>query len=630
VASVESGCSQALLQKAQQFHQRSAVAGSGKLAQKLAEKAANTKLTPKIDAERAQLAQRAAEMGIEAPLHTLTDNKYVRMAGEFLDNLPLSGSTKADNEAAFNRSLIAQIGGDPKKFEKLTPAVFGEALAKAGRSIGEVFNKIDVPIADEALQSDLAALRGTLPRVLSDTEKVIVGYMDELNRLAEGNNGNIPGKSLKALHSEVLKDLRGRSVDNYPGMRERLSDFQALLEDAADRQIKSPEDKAKYQTARVQYAKAKTIEPLVARGGINGVSPQALLGQLNSTSMGKHRMATGAAGDLGDLAQIAQNFMKEQPTSGTAERLNAIDMVMNPLKGLAGMTAGNIYNRVARPVARATVRNSIDDTPPVRFGPEPLALADEPTFAPRPAPMNAPYSGILTAEQEPINVGRPSAPQLATSQDFPSVDFPMFENQPMPIQRSGEAAPAQSPGLSTAYEGGIDFYGNQAAPAATPVTDNGLMSLAEPMPASPAPQSFPNAGGNTIDFPLRQEVLQQPEVVAATQAFIAESERLRKIVYNAISPSVREKAQRDLAALEQTFGQGMQQLGIRSPQEAIGLQPLYEGGVTPRLEVKKTFDPRTYTPSETRQRVNAERTRLKLQAIGDAQTIDEAIKAASQ
>lgn len=614
------------------------------IAQKLAEKAGNIKLTPKIDQERAQLAQKAADIGIEAPLHTLTDNKYVRMAGEFLDNLPLSGSTKADNEAAFNKSLIGQIGGDAQKFSKLTPTVFSEALAKSGKAIGEVFNKIEVPFADEALQSDLSSLRGTLPRVLSDTEKVVVGYMDELSRLAAGNDGKIPGKSLKALHSEVLKDLRGRSVDNYPGMRERLSDFQSILEDAADRQITSPDDKAKYQTARVQYAKAKTIEPLVARGGINGVSPQGLLGQLNSTSMGKHRMATGAAGELGDLAQIAQNFMKEQPSSGTAERSAVIGAVMAPIRAVGGMVAGNLYNRVARPVARAAVRNSLDDAvPPVRFPVEPLGFADEPTFAPRSAPVNDPYSGIIDLVDKPNDYKyssdnhsfmqdrpRPEVEGFSTSPDVPSVDFPSFETQPMPIQRSGERpTAAPQPSLSAAYDGGIDYYGNQPAPAAAPVADSGLMSLAEPVQPQPvqAPQSFPNAGGNAIDFPLRQEVLQGPNQKAMTQAFVNESKRLRDTFYSSTNPDVRAQAQRDIANLDRKYSE---QIGVRNPQEAIGLQNLYEAGSAPRMEVKKTFDPRASMPPEVRQRVNAERTRLKLQAIGDATTVDEAIRAASE
>lgn len=636
------------------------------IAQKLAQKAAGAKLTPKIDQERALLAQKAADIGIEAPLHTLSDNKYVRMAGEFFDNLPLSGSTKRDNEVAFNRSLIGQIGGNPKKFEKLTPAVFGEALAKSGREIGEVFSKISVPFADEALQSDLQALRATLPRVLSDTERVIVGNMDELARLAEGNGGVIPGKSFKALHSDVLAKLREPAVDNHIGMREKLIDFKQLLEDAADRQITSPQDKQKYQIARTQHAKAIAIEPLVARGGINGVSPQALLQQLNSTRAGKHRMAIGAAGELGDLAQIAQNFMKETPTSNTAERsavINAFGGVADLARAGAGITAGNIYNRIARPLARSTIRNSIDELPPpVRFNDE-LGFAMEPVWPARQAAQAPEYSGLLTADQAEFGGPRLATSEaLATRQDIPSMDLPQpsptsgrpsypqgidYANEPLPVLRSGERLPVERDPFSIEYDGGVRYYENQAPPAAQQIPESQGMRFQTQAPES-GPNPFPQplagqiAEGLALETPeqsamrattqqsgainydqipvtARVETLQSPENIAWINQARNEAARLQQIIDNAISPNVRMKAQSNLLRLQDEFGARMREIGIRGREDATGATRMFDQ--SPR-QIQKTYD--------ARQQVNAERQRLKLQAIGDAKTVDEAIRAASE
>lgn len=98
--------------------------------------------------------------------------------------------------------------------------------------------------------------------------------------------------------------------------------------------------------------------------------------------------------------------------------------------------------------------------------------------------------------------------------------------------------------------------------------------------------------GNSIDFPLRQEVLQQPEISKAIDTFKSQAEDLRKVVKNAISPKVRENAQNKLAALEDEFASGMKQLGIDSAQDAHGLnRPLYESGKT-KLPVKKTHSPK--------------------------------------
>jgi hypothetical protein len=69
----------------------------------------------------------------------------------------------------------------------------------------------------------------------------------------------------------------------------------------------------------------------------------------------------------------------------------------------------------------------------------------------------------------------------------------------------------------------------------------------------------------TIDFPLRQEVLQQPEIKSAIDNFRLEADRLRQAGDEA-----------GLARLESEFMSGMRQLGIYSPQDAIGLQKLWE------------------------------------------------------
>lgn len=126
----------------------------------------------------------------------------------------------------------------------------------------------------------------------------------------------------------------------------------------------------------------------------------------------------------------------------------------------------------------------------------------------------------------------------------------------------------------------------------------GLLTLAEDEGFAKARQPVPSAQRlatrddyPTMDFPLRQEVLQQPEISQAIDGFRQEAARLTMVSENAISPTVRAKAQGDLVKLQTEFAEGMKMLGISSPKEAIGLQPLYESGQT-RLELKKTFDPR--------------------------------------
>jgi hypothetical protein len=107
----------------------------------------------------------------------------------------------------------------------------------------------------------------------------------------------------------------------------------------------------------------------------------------------------------------------------------------------------------------------------------------------------------------------------------------------------------------------------------------------------------------TIDFPLRQEVLQQPEIVAAIEAFRTKASELQKVAENAISEKVRENAARELETLQQEFAAGMKQLGVDDAAGAHGLnRPLYEqtGGKT-QLPVETTTG--TARPPKTEQTI---------------------------
>ena len=83
--------------------------------------------------------------------------------------------------------------------------------------------------------------------------------------------------------------------------------------------------------ARGQYKAMKTIEPLVEKSTTGDVSPAGLMQAVRGSYNG---MAYGGGGALGDLARVGQRFLKEPPSSGTAERLQA------------GATAGKIGNTI--------------------------------------------------------------------------------------------------------------------------------------------------------------------------------------------------------------------------------------------------------------------------------------------
>lgn len=577
-----------------------ALSTEGYIAKNVAKKVADVPIVPTVDIDKAQLAQKAMDMGISIPPHALSDNSFLRMTGEFLDNLPFSGSNREANRDAFNRYLIDQLGGDTQA-TRLTPQVFAEAQSNAGKVIGDTFKALSIPAYDVQLVDDLTGLLRAQGRELDPTKNIIEGNVQELARIAGDNGGVIPGEALKKMHSEVLAKLRG-NLDAHPGMREQLSDFQQILEDAADRQITDPSIRDAYDVARRQYAKSKTLEPLVAKGGIDGVSPQALLGRVTATSLGKHRMATGTAGELGEAAEVAQKFMKEQPSSRTAERgflIGAATELAGAGKAAVGLTLGNIYNRFGPRMAKLMVDRSLaKGAPSTPFSKE-LALTEESPFPAR-APSDTPaqYNGLLT---------------LADDAD--------------PASRIGGIPKDADPINATRAQ-------------VSGVPDTERLATSHDVP--------------TMDFPLRQEVLQQPEIAEAIDAFRGESERLTAIATNAINPVARKKAVQDLAALQDEFASGMKQLGIENSADAHGLnRPLYETGSGTRMPVEKTMSAvdrnrealaaqidtaharqlkvQEAATSQSRQRLRAEvekaRQQGAMQSLSQAKTVDEAIDA---
>jgi hypothetical protein len=85
-----------------------------------------------------------------------------------------------------------------------------------------------------------------------------------------------------------------------------------------------------------------TLKNLAAKANVEGeISPALLSGAVNTSF--KNRAFAGA-GDLGELAQIGQTFMKEPPNSGTVPRLmDAIKRNALSLGGLGGAGAAAAF-----------------------------------------------------------------------------------------------------------------------------------------------------------------------------------------------------------------------------------------------------------------------------------------------
>lgn len=108
----------------------------------------------------------------------------------------------------------------------------------------------------------------------------------------------------------------------------------------------------------------------------------------------------------------------------------------------------------------------------------------------------------------------------------------------------------------------------------TPYQSRGLLSLQDELTPTRSSQPQPFAQG--MDFTLRQEFLNRPEIVKTINAFRQEQSRLEDLVQNA-SGFWKHRYQAELNKLRNDFAVGMKQIGISNAADAHGLnRKLYE------------------------------------------------------
>jgi len=322
---------------------------------------------PAVDAETQRLAQQAHSMGFRLTPEQVVGGKYSKIAGESLASVPMSGANTELNKNVFLRNLSEQAGIEGGK---PTRAAFGEATKRVGQGIGDLNQKYDLPIGKDTIPLLRQNAIGQLPEVKS----VVNHYVDMVKKETKG--GNLNGTIFRKINTEL--DSRIKSTSNGD-LKHALGELQDDLLDLQEAQM-LPEDSARLNTLRRQYAIQRTIEPLASKSPTGDIAPSALLGAITATKVGKARVARGAAGDLGTLADIGARFLKEPKSSGTAERrliqgiptalssaagagvgtaagASALPAILGGVAGTYG--AANLYNRAGPAITRAMI-----DRPP--------------------------------------------------------------------------------------------------------------------------------------------------------------------------------------------------------------------------------------------------------------------------
>lgn len=284
--------------------------------------------------EVARLAQLARDkFGIPIGPGQMSDNQMIRFADSVVNKMPLSGGTasNAAQQTAFNRAIASTFG---ENADHITADVMAAARQRLGNDFDAVARRVTNIPYDLPFENALTRIESDAGSVLQSSEfGPLKRQLDELvNKFAQGNG--ITGEVYQALTRKGTPLDRLMSSDN-PNIAYYAGQMRDALDDVLARN--APQDAQELLTrARTQYKALKTVEPLVEKAATGDISPALLNGRVNANYSGT---AYGGGGDLKELAQIGQRFLKAPPSSGTSERLAVMELGKK-LAGPAGIAGG--------------------------------------------------------------------------------------------------------------------------------------------------------------------------------------------------------------------------------------------------------------------------------------------------
>ena len=318
------------------------------IARGLGGKISNSLFGGTMNPARAALAEAAVnKYGIPIRGSQISESPFAKLADSAIGKMPLSGleAQNAEQRTAFTRAVAKTMGQDA---DNLTPQVMSKARTDLGNTYNTIKARTNV-MADDEFVNDLGKVETEAQQVITPQEFApIKQQMDNILGKV-GDDGTISGDAYKALTSKG-SPLDKATESSNPNIRFYARKVEDALSGALTRSA-TPEDQALLNQTNRQWKNMRTVQELASKAGIEGeISPPLLL---NAVRKSYKDMAYTGAGDIGELADIGQQFLKESPSSTTAERLLLYRLLETVGAGGAGGLA--IANPEEIPKAAASV-----------------------------------------------------------------------------------------------------------------------------------------------------------------------------------------------------------------------------------------------------------------------------------
>lgn len=275
-------------------------------------KGASDLIAPNIRA----LYEKAIAQGIPIRLDQLGDSKFLKTLASTLQKIPGTGAQRTADlqQQAFNRAVSRELG---ENVPAITPEVYAAAKQRIGQQFQDLTTRNNLNVTDDLL-TQIAGITDEANRFASpDVARAVSNLADDILRRVDPQN-QVAGQAYQSIDSFTGKLMKGGGEKAH-----YLGQVRDAMRTSMDDSISAADQEA-WGAARGQWRALKTVRDLVAKDPSGNVSPVLLAGRVGATGSGKEALASGTGGNLGDLAMIGRQFVRDPvPDSGTAQRLFA-------------------------------------------------------------------------------------------------------------------------------------------------------------------------------------------------------------------------------------------------------------------------------------------------------------------
>lgn len=337
-----------------------------------------------------------------------TGRHALRWAESASKDTALSGGKAARMEMRqaeqFTRATLQRAGINA---DRATPDVMDRAFTSLGSTFDALATRNSL-VPTKYFMNQLQKIGDDYAAMTAEPMRApIVGEVIKVLRdPATRQNGVLPGRLYQQYRSGLGKAAQGLRARD-PAASNAIRDVIAVLDRTMEVSIRSfkgnnRRDLGAFQKVRGNYRNLLAIEDAVSGAGESAatglITPSALRNAVKK--QGKRAYVRGK-GDLAPLARAGETVMKPLPNSGSAPRINAMNL-LHSLGGIAGYGAGGVEGAIAGILAPAIGSRVLMSNPMQRY------LSNQTAF--RSGPAETPVRGLLALpgaldEETPLRGG---------------------------------------------------------------------------------------------------------------------------------------------------------------------------------------------------------------------------------